>query len=149
MNSPSENDEALPNPAPMPKDTPSSRNTAVVAGWAKNTAATVADEGARLGKEAVRSDLAKDAAAGAAIGAVIAIPIPVIGPLTGAVLGAAIGVYRNFTRKGAPSLPTPDAPPRPSDLYANLLKLRELKEKGILSEAEFETQKRKLLASDT
>ena len=44
-----------------------------------------------------------------------------------------------------PPPPMPTAAPS-KDVYAELLKLDELKTKGILSEAEFEAQKKKLLA---
>ena len=37
---------------------------------------------------------------------------------------------------------------RPKDVYAELLKLDDLRKRGILSDAEFETQKRKLLSND-
>lgn len=90
--------------------------------------------------------MAKDAAAGAAIGAVVAIPVPVIGPVAGAVVGAGLGVYKNLTKRGdqAQKAPTHSAP----DLHGQLLKLADLRDKGILSEAEFEAQKRKVLSGD-
>lgn len=88
----------------------------------------------------------RDAAAGAAIGAIIAIPVPLIGPITGAAVGAAIGVVRNFFRKGTVP-PAAETDHRPGDLYAALLKLGELRDKGILTEEEFDTQKRRLLSS--
>jgi hypothetical protein len=52
----------------------------IAAEWAKKTGNMVVDETAKLGKEAMRSEMAKDAAAGAVVGAAIAIPLPVIGP---------------------------------------------------------------------
>lgn len=66
---------------------------------AKVIAAATADEAAKLGKEALQSDLATDAASGAAVGAAVAIPIPLIGPAAGAVVGAGLGVYKNLTKK--------------------------------------------------
>ena len=53
----------------------------IAAEWAKKTATSIGSETSRLGKEAMRSDLAKDAASGAAIGAVVAVPVPIIGPM--------------------------------------------------------------------
>ena len=41
--------------------------------WAKKTAKSVGEEAARLGKDAVRSDMAKDAASGAVVGAALAV----------------------------------------------------------------------------
>ena len=118
----------------------------IAADWAKKRAGSVADEAGRLGKEAMRSDMVKDAAAGAAIGAVVAIPLPVVGPLAGAAVGAGFGVYKNLTKKGTPASPTKALPL--VDTHAQLLKLADLRDKGILNEAGFESQKRKLLSSD-
>lgn len=70
----------------------------IAAARAKVIAAATADEAAKLGKEALQSDMAKDAAAGAAVGAAVAIPIPLIGPAAGAVVGAGLGLYKNFTK---------------------------------------------------
>ena len=119
----------------------------IAAEWAKKTTGSVADEAFRMGKEAVRSDLAKDAAAGAAIGAVIAVPVPIIGPMVGAVIGGGLGVYKNLNRKGAPPVSAIVAAKPPLDLHAELLKLADLREKGILSEAEFDGQKKRLLGA--
>lgn len=124
-------------------------NTKAALEWTKNAASTAADEAVRLGKEVARSDLAKDAAAGAAVGAVVAVPVPLIGPAAGAVVGAGIGVFKNLT-KPTPSesgKPTPallNAPPK--DVYEELLKLDELRQKGILTDPEFQAQKDKLLS---
>lgn len=123
--------------------------------WAKRTANTVADEAARLGKEVARSDMAKDAATGAAIGAAVAVPIPVIGPAAGAVIGAGLGIYKNITKPTVktPALNAPrDELERPStpppDIYDVLIKLDELRKNGILTEEEFEEQKRKIINAD-
>ncbi|MDF1551896.1 MAG: SHOCT domain-containing protein [Deferrisomatales bacterium] len=121
----------------------------IAAEWAKKTAASVGDEAGKLGKMAMQSDLAKDAATGAGIGAVVAIPVPVIGPMAGAAIGAGIGVYKNLTK---PNQPTPGMIERttpPRDGYAALLKLDELRQKNIISEAEFEEQKKRILAANT
>ena len=120
----------------------------IAAEWAKKTATSIGDEASRLGKEAMRSDLAKDAASGAAIGAVVAIPVPIIGPMAGAAIGAGLGVYKNFTKT---SHPTPTVIDRmvTKDVHAELLKLDDLRQKNIISEIEFEVQKKKLLDAST
>lgn len=120
----------------------------IAAEWAKKTATSIGDEASRLGKEAMRSDLAKDAASGAAIGAVVAIPVPVIGPMAGAAIGAGLGVYKNFTKTGHPT-PTVIDRMATKDVHAELLKLDDLRQKNIISEVEFETQKKKLLDAST
>jgi len=119
---------------------------------------TVADEAVALGKEVAQSKAFKDAAKGAGVGAVAAIPIPLIGPAVGAVIGAGAGVYLG---RGAPA-PAPKSlstnPPTypsamvvdvvaepPKDLYAELIKLDELRQKGLLTDDEFEGLKQKLL----
>lgn len=117
----------------------------IAAAWAKKTATAVGDEAARLGKEAVRSDMAKDAAAGAAIGAVVAVPVPVIGPIAGAAIGAGLGVYKNFLKKGQNPSQNSDGKGA-IDIHSELLKLNDLREKGILTDAEFEDQKTKVLS---
>jgi len=118
----------------------------IAAEWAKKTASAIGAEAGRLGKEAARSEMAKDAAAGAAVGAVVAIPVPVIGPLAGAAIGAGVGVYKNLTKKpsSAGALGSPEISP---DVHAELLKLDELRQKGIITEAEFEAEKKRLLDS--
>jgi hypothetical protein len=123
--------------------------------WAKSAAMTTGTEAIRLAKEvaqsdmakgvvryakdAMQSDMAKDAAAGAAIGAIVAIPIPVVGPAVGATVGAGIGVAKNLSKHG------PSVAPKERDVYVELLKLDDLKKKGVISDAEFEEQKKKLL----
>ncbi|MDO8777983.1 MAG: SHOCT domain-containing protein [Burkholderiaceae bacterium] len=125
--------------------------------WVKNAATVTAESAIRLGKDAMKSDLAKDAAKGAALGAAIAVPVPLIGPAFGAVVGAGIGVYANLTRsnQNAPqslqSAPVHQAPvidvvaAPPKDVFAELLKLDDLLKKGILTQAEFDAQKTKVL----
>ena len=110
--------------------------------WAKEKASAIGDEASKLGKAAVRSDLAKDAASGAAVGAVVAVPIPVIGPAFGAVVGAGLGMYKNVTKGGSASA---SAHALPMDIHSELLKLDDLRQKGVLSEEEFEIQKKKIL----
>ena len=120
--------------------------------WVKKAASTTATEASRLGKEAMKSDMAKDAAAFAAIGAAVAVPVPVVGPVFGAVVGAAIGVYKNLGKtvsaKLAPTSPPPAQQVPAKDLYAELTKLDDLRQCGILTTDEFEMQKKKLLGGE-
>ena len=78
-------------------------------------------------------------------GAVIAIPLPLFNPKTGALIGAGIGIFMWLTKKG--NVPSPSAAQsKPQmDVYAELLKLNELRQKGAISDAEFEVQKKKIL----
>jgi hypothetical protein len=121
----------------------------IAAEWAKKTATSFGKEASRLGKEAIRSDLAKDAASGAAVGAVVAIPVPIIGPMAGAVVGAGLGVYKNLTKKNQPAPVTISPATVTKDVYAELTKLNDLRQKNIISEAEFEAQKKKILDAST
>ena len=121
------------------------KDAQTAAEWVRTTAGSAVDEAGRLGKEAMRSDMVKDAASGAAIGAVVAVPLPVVGPIAGAAVGAGLGVYKNLTKKtGAVTTPPPMMQ---VDVHAQLLKLADLRDKGILNTVEFEEQKRKLLRS--
>lgn len=117
----------------------------IAAEWAKKKAVAMGEEATRIGKDALRSDLAKDAAAGAAVGAIVAVPVPVVGPLAGAVLGAGVGVYKNITKKGN-TTPHDDCA-KAGDVYADLLKLNELRQKKVISDIEFEAEKMRLLNS--
>jgi len=119
----------------------------IAAEWAKKTVNAAGNEALKLGKHAMESDMVKDAAAGAAVGAVVAIPVPVIGPLAGAAVGAGVGVYKNLTKKESTGPRTNEQSRVPKDVYAELLKLDELKQKGIVTDAEFESQKEKLLGA--
>jgi hypothetical protein len=114
----------------------------IAAEWTKKQAASLGNEAARLGKEAARSGLAKDAATGAAVGAAIAIPVPVIGPVLGAAIGASIGAYRNLTGKSTSSGVTQA---KSQDSHAELLKLQDLREKSVLTEEEFQREKKRVL----
>lgn len=96
--------------------------------------------------EASKSKMAKDAAAGAAVGAVVAIPVPIIGPIAGSVIGAGVGVYKNVTGKGSNETPTEKIEIKKDiDVYAEILKLGDLKEKELITEEEFNEQKKSLL----
>jgi hypothetical protein len=105
----------------------------------------VADKSFDILKDAVKSTLAKDVAAGAAVGAAVAIPVPVIGPVAGSVIGAGLGAYKNITGKGTPNHPTQSSQETHKDTYSEILKLGDLKEKGLITEEEFEKQKQQLL----
>ena len=52
------------------------------------------------------------------------------------------------TEKTTVDVKTKDQTDRPKDVYAELLKLDDLRKRGILSQEEFETQKKKLLDSN-
>ena len=121
----------------------------IAAEWTKKTATSVGEEVNRLAKEALRSDMTKDAAAGAAVGAVVAVPVPVIGPMAGAAIGAGIGVYKNLTKKDNHAASSLGESKRQIDAHAELLKLDDLRQKGIISNSEFEVQKKKLLGIHT
>jgi hypothetical protein len=123
-----------------------------------DAASKTATEVGRLGKDALKTDMAKDAAAGAAIGAAVAVPIPLIGPIAGAVIGAGLGVYKNI--KQGPRTERPESLPNdtsstfieveskiasPVDKFEELSKLHDLKVKGVLSEEEFAAEKKKIL----
>lgn len=112
--------------------------------WAKKQAVALGNEAARIGKEVARSDLGKDVTTGAVVGAAIAIPIPVIGPVAGAAIGATFGAYRNLTGKSISSGSTPE---KSEDPHAELLKMQDLREKGILTEDEFQREKTRILGS--
>jgi hypothetical protein len=114
--------------------------------WAKKAASSAGEEAVKLGKSAVRSEMAKDAAAGAAIGAAVAVPIPVIGPITGAVVGAGVGVYKNLSKKGSAPHAALESKQQ-IDVHAELIKLDELRKLNIITEIEFEAQKKHILAS--
>lgn len=117
----------------------------IAAEWAKKRACAVGDEAVKIGKEAMHSEMVKDAAAGAAVGAAIAIPVPVIGPFAGAAIGAGLGVYKNILKKESNSQQAKEQPVVPKDVHSELIKFDELRQKGIITDAEFEIQKNKLL----
>ncbi len=139
---------------PTDEDMEKAKSMALRAGKA------VVDEAASIGKEMVESKMFRDAAKGAGVGAVVGVPLPIIGPGIGAIIGAGVGAYVGVklgNADGPPQLsqtpPRPEqtvievlaAPPR--DLHAELLKLDELRQKGLLTNDEFDTQKKKLLSS--
>lgn len=135
---------------------PTEQDLAQAKAMALKAGRAVADETVALGKEVAQSKTFKDAAKGAGVGAVAAIPIPIIGPAVGAVIGAGAGIYLGSRSQPQAQLPAlAPSPPQavlidveaapPKDLYAELLKLDELRQKGLLTNEEFEVQKQKLL----
>lgn len=114
---------------------------------AKKLKETVVDTGNEVvcfGKEAAQSELAKDAGAGAA-GAVMAIPVPLVGPVIGATAGATLGIYKNLTRTSPTVIAPTPFQKEPVDVRSELLKLDNLKQKGIISNDEFRNMKENLL----
>lgn len=120
-------------------------DASIAAERTKEFASDAADKVASLGKAAMKNDMAKDAAVGAAIGAAIAVPIPLIGPVTGAAIGAAVGVAKNLTTKRSTTTSSA-ADEMPPDVHGEILKLDDLRQRGLLTDAEFEKQKRSILA---
>lgn len=122
-------------------------------GLARKAGAAISQETLSLGKELVRSKTFKDAAKGAGVGAVVAVPVPLIGPAVGAVLGAAAGVVLGRGSQPQPAVLQNDqrttvvevVAEAHKDLYEELTKLDELRQKGILTEEEFSSEKQKLL----
>jgi hypothetical protein len=126
-----------------------SESTKAAVARTKSAVNAAADEAMALGKRAARSEMGKDAATGAAIGAAVAVPIPLVGPIAGAIVGGVAGVLKNLrsgdSRRPAvfdskSTAPTPDI-----DIHKRLIDLDDLRQKGILSQEEFDVEKKKLL----
>ena len=111
---------------------------------AREVAGDMADEAARLGKAVMRADMTRDVATGAAVGAAVAIPVPIVGPATGAVVGAGVGLYKNLTKSGDRSSPAA-GPVQAQDPIGDLARLDDLRQRGVLTDDEFQAQKRRLL----
>lgn len=118
----------------------------------KSVIQSAADEVSILAKGVVRSEIVRDVTSAAAVGAVIALPLPIVGPMAGAFVGGALGAYKSLTsptsRKSEPASSEPSVAKTTAqdpDLYEKLIKFDDLRKKGILSDAEFEEQKKKLL----
>jgi len=110
--------------------------------WTKQADTTVANEAVDLGKRAANSEMAKDAATGAAVGAAIAVPVPIVGPIFGAVVGAGLGVAKNLMSDDpkSPGAVTPSV-----DIHKVLTDLEDLRQKGIITDEEFEKKKTQIL----
>lgn len=119
-----------------------SEDIRIASEWSKDKTEKIT----KIGKNALNSDFNKDVATCAAIGAAIAIPIPLIGPSMGAAIGAGVGVYKNLTKKSEP-LDRKEMD-RNIDKHAELLKIKDLRDKEIISDEEFEVEKKKILQSD-
>lgn len=120
--------------------------TKAAVAWTKEAIHTIADEAKELGKRAAHSDMAKDAATGAGIGALVAVPIPLIGPAFGAVVGAVVGIAVNLkSGKGATHSNRSTQIASDIDIHKRLIDLDDLRQKGILTQKEFEVQKKKVL----
>lgn len=113
----------------------------------KKNAMSAGNEAARFCKEAAKSELAKDAGAGAAVGAVMAVPVPLVGPIIGATAGATLGIYKNSTRSEQPSTALSSNQNKQIDVYSEMLKIEDLRKKGIISDDEFSSMKENLLNS--
>ena len=112
----------------------------------KKSGGVVADEAVELGLRAVKSEMAKDIGTGAAIGAAVAVPIPLVGPALGALVGGGIGLIVNLRRdRSAGSLRVQRDQIPSVDFHQQMIDLNDLREKGILTQEEFDTQKKKLL----
>ena len=116
----------------------------------KHTAGEAYDDAAEVINRANKFGLGKDVLPFALIGAAVAIPIPFVGPFIGGAIGAAIGAWRGSNRHAATTDAmidvTPRKPkPRNQDTVAELIRFGELRVKGLISQAEFEAQKARLL----
>ena len=115
---------------------PAQASKAVEAG--RRLGAGLLAQAKEIGAELGQTRGFRNAIKGAGVGAVSGIPLPVVGPISGAIIGAAAGVFLG-ERLGERR--------EPVDLHQELLKLADLRDKGLLTEEEFEAQKRKLLRS--
>ena len=119
-------------------------NTKAAANRAKQMATEAANQVADQVQQVSKSQIAKDAATGAAIGAVVAVPVPVVGPMFGAMVGGGIGAVISLKRAWS-SPPTAGEATAPFDFHKAMTELEDLRQKGILSQAEFDARKKKLL----
>lgn len=104
--------------------------------WVKKTAATTAEEAARLSQEAMKSNFMKTTVAKA-----------------GTAMDAGVEFYKNLN---ASKVSQPVATPSPAEnatasppvntLYDQLMKLDDLRQRGILTVEEFDIEKKKVLA---
>jgi hypothetical protein len=120
-------------------------NTKAAANRAKEMATEAANQIADQARQISESQVAKDAATGAAIGAVVAVPVPVVGPMFGAMVGGGIGAVISLKRAWGSTPQASSEATVPFDLHKALTELEDLRQKGILSQEEFEAQKKKLL----
>ena len=116
--------------APDPKDVAQATN------WVKKTAATTAEEATRLSQEAMKSNFMKITVAKA-----------------GTAMDAGVEFYKNLNAsKVSQSVATPSpaenatASAPVNTLYDQLMKLDDLRQRGILTVEEFDIEKKKVLA---
>jgi hypothetical protein len=112
---------------------------------AKHVAEPLGDEAARLGRAVLRADITRHVATAAAIGTGVALPIPLVGSAAGAAVGAGIGLYKNLNTSKGGSGPMLNGPVASRDEIADLERLDDLRQRGVLTDEEFQSQKRKLL----
>lgn len=126
-----------------------SQDTKAAVQWTKDAIITAKDEAVELGKRVKDSEMGKDAVTGAAIGAVVAVPIPIIGPIFGALVGAGAGMAFGLRSGTSKKQVEPDkkiASNQPdADIHKRLIDLDDLRQKGILSQEEFDVEKNKVL----
>ena len=129
-------------------------NTKKALDLTKKAANAAAGEVTKVGKEVVQSDMFKAVATGTVIGAAAGtiVPIPLVGTTTGGLIGAGLGLYTNLTRRGERVSERPPSGQRSEnlltqqvDVYDQLIKFDELRQKGIITTDEFEAKKRALL----
>ena len=117
-----------------------SEDARIAAERAGKVATDCGKEAARISKEAIKTDLGKNTAAGAAVGAAVGTAVPFIGTAVGGIIGAGVGAYKGLTT------PRAQSPVQPaSSFHEELLLLGELKQRGVLTEDEFQERKSALL----
>lgn len=120
--------------------------TEAAATWAKDAVTDAASDVADHARKVSKGQVARGAATGAVVGAAIAVPIPVIGPVFGSIVGAGIGALIGLKRSFVnPSQSDVGSPAQPFDFHKEMTELDDLRQKGILTQEEFEAQKKKLL----
>lgn len=123
----------------------------IAAEKAKHAASIAGGHAREFGKRLSENELAQDSAKAAAVGAAVAVPVPLIGPVAGAAMGGALGAYKHLIskseREGAASKPILGTPENSAtkDIHGELLKLGDLRDKGLLSDEEFNSLKLKLI----
>lgn len=120
-------------------------NTKAAANRAKEMATEAAYQVADQARQVSKSQIAKDAAVGAGIGAVLAVPIPLVGPMFGAIVGGGIGALFGLKHAWGSTPQASGEATVPFDLHKKLTELEDLRQKGLLSQEEFDAQKKKLL----
>jgi phage tail tape-measure protein len=117
-----------------------SEDARIAAERAGKLATDCGKEAARISKEAIKTDLGKNTAAGAAVGAAVGTAVPLVGTAVGGIIGAGVGAYKGLT---TPKAQTPVQPA--SSLNEELMNLDELRQRGILTDEEFQERKHALL----